>query len=393
MEIAFLTASISRRAGGLFDAVRGLSDALRDWAGISVRIFSVEDEYARLDVGAWGAAKVRLFPVCGPKFFGYAPHLASVLCETDLDLIHSHGLWMFPSVASLQWARNRKKPYMITPHGMLNPLALKMSRWKKKLAGWIYENAHLRGATCLHSLSETEAQSIRTYGLRNPVCIIPNGVDFPEVAKAPFPPCEGVVPTEAKALLYLGRLHRQKNLPSLLHAWALARRQGVRNMGEWILVIAGWDQNGHEGELKDLCRELGIEESIHFVGPQFGSHKHSWYSRADAFILPSFFEALPMVVLEAWSHGLPVVMTAQCNLAEGFRAGAAIQIDPEVESIARALVALFMMTDSEREVMGARGRELVGERFSWPKIAAEMKAVYEWMLGGGVPPACIEFLK
>ena len=96
-----------------------------------------------------------------------------------------------------------------------------------------------------------------------------------------------------------------------------------------------------------------------------------------------------MVVLEAWAYGLPVLMTSQCNLPEGFDADAAIRIDPEAQAIARGLEKLFSMSNSDRKAMGAKGRKLVGERFAWPQIAVDMKAVYEWVLGGGQPPSCV----
>ena len=56
--------------------------------------------------------------------------------------------------------------------------------WKKRIAALLYENQHLRGAACLRALSEAEAQSIRSYGLRNPICVIPNGVDLPDLRES-----------------------------------------------------------------------------------------------------------------------------------------------------------------------------------------------------------------
>ena len=129
---------------------------------------------------------------------------------------------------------------------------------------------------------------------------------------------------------------------------------------------------------------------MHFVGPQFGEAKHASYWAADAFVLPSFSEGLPLTVLEAWSCCLPVLMTPQCNLPEGFAASAAIRIAPEVVSIASGLSELLRMNDSERALMGARGYELVKTRFTWPTIAREMLAVYRWVLGQGEKPRCIQ---
>ena len=96
-----------------------------------------------------------------------------------------------------------------------------------------------------------------------------------------------------------------------------------------------------------------------------------------------------MAVLEAWSYGKPVLMTPECNLPEGFAANAAIRIQPTVGSIDQGLQELFRLPSSELCSLGANGRRLVSERFTWPKIAAEMKSVYEWVLGGGTKPGCV----
>ena len=110
---------------------------------------------------------------------------------------------------------------------------------------------------------------------------------------------------------------------------------------------------------------------------------------ADAFVLPSLSEGLPVAVLEAWSYGLPVLMTEACNLPEGFAAGAALPIGTDRAGIAAGLRRLFALSDAERRDMGARGRALVRERFTWASVGAQMAAVYQWVLGGGPPPSCV----
>ncbi|MCL6509026.1 MAG: glycosyltransferase, partial [Bryobacteraceae bacterium] len=336
------------------------------------------------DRALWDGVEVFAGKVVGPAAFGYCPELPHALGQARVDVLHLQGLWMYPSVACRGWARGNGGRYVVSPQGMLDPWALRNSAWKKRLAAWAYENANLRGAACLHAVCEAEARAMRAYGLRNPIAVIPNGVDVPREAASSPPPWEALVPEGAKVLLYLGRLHHKKGLPNLLRAWNAVRAEGAGQ--QWRLVIAGWDQGGHEAELRRLAGEVGLAGNVVFVGPQFGQDKEASFRRADAFVLPSFSEGLPVVVLEAWAFGLPVVMTPQCNLPEGFQAGAALSVDPEPGSIAAGLRDLFAMSDAERRAMGERGRRLVEERFSWPKIAAQMKQVYEWVLGGGPRP-------
>ena len=95
-----------------------------------------------------------------------------------------------------------------------------------------------------------------------------------------------------------------------------------------------------------------------------------------------------MSVLEAWAYGLPVVMTPECNLPEGFASHAALEIrsgegsfQGSDFSFQQGLRTLLEMSDHERAAMGVRGRRLVEDRFTWPKVAAQMLGLYEDVLG------------
>ena len=123
-----------------------------------------------------------------------------------------------------------------------------------------------------------------------------------------------------------------------------------------------------------------------FDAMAIGADKQAALSRADAFVLPSFSEGLPMAVLEAWSHRMPVLMTRECNLERGFEAAAALEVRPEAGSIAAGLRGLWSMSQQDLAAMGGRGRSLVEQHYTWQKIAAELRSVYAWFLGSGSKP-------
>jgi poly(glycerol-phosphate) alpha-glucosyltransferase len=131
---------------------------------------------------------------------------------------------------------------------------------------------------------------------------------------------------------------------------------------------------------------LKINDSVQFIGGQFGKDKETCFIDADAFILSSFSEGLPMSVLEAWSYKLPVVMTPFCNLPEGFEKKAAIQIEPDVDSVATGIQTLMNMTENELKIMGENGFKLVQEKFTWEKIAASTLQLYGWATGKNEKP-------
>jgi poly(glycerol-phosphate) alpha-glucosyltransferase len=392
IKVLHLLNHVSRKTGGLYTSVQSLSKALHV-EGVGVSVLGLEDELAAEDIPKWQPVPANAMKIIGPRRFYYSPQLLPAIIQSAPDILHSHGIWHYPSLAVNRVFKRKRTPYLVTTHGMLDPWALGHSRWKKQIAGWLFENAHLRNAVCLSALCESEAQSIRAYGVKNPICVIPNGTDLPEIGNRKSgignPPWAGVIEPGRNILLYLGRLDPKKNLPNLVRAWAAAVSKSAARARDWALVIAGTDRLDHTTELKALTCELGLEKKIYFIGPQYDEAKIAALHAASAFVLPSLSEGLPMSVLEAWSYGLPVVMTPECNLPEGFAAGAAIEICPEPDAIARGLLTLLEMSASERTAMGQKGRMLVEERFNWHKIASDMRAVYEWILGGGPAPASV----
>lgn len=386
MKVGFLVSSVSRAAGGLFQSVRGLAKAVT-CASASARVFGISDEQTAVDLQEWQPLSVQTFR---PELraWGYSNQLLPAMLGADLEILSTHGLWKYCSVASLRWHRRTARPYIVHPHGMLESWALQNAKWKKRVAALLYENQHLGGAACLRALCEAEAQSIRAYGMRNPVCIIPNGVDLPGPSETPTPQTQAFAEGR-KILLYLGRLHPKKNVANLIRAWKQILKLHPSTRASWVLAIAGWSQGGYEAQLRQLTTDLGLLTSVIFLGPRFGSEKNECYHACDAFIMPSLSEGLPMTVLEAWARGKPVLMTPECNLPDGFGAGAALQIGTGPEEIAAGLKQMVEMSDDDRRAMGNRARNLVGTKFSWPRIGEQMRSVYEWVLGGEPPPEVI----
>lgn len=389
MKVGFLTPSVSRALGGIYEIERHLAQSLVQTTPADVEVVGLEDEHTEEDLSEWAPLQPRVLPVTGPTSFGYAPDLCNTLLDLEADLLHSHVLWRYTSVASLRWVRQTGRPHIITINGMLDPWAVNNSRWKKQVAGWLYEHANLREAACLQVNTEKEYQAVRDYGVDTPVCIVPNGVALPDEKPPANPPWYDDIPTGSNVLLFLGRIHPKKGLQELLEGWRQV--QAERSDGRpWTLAIVGWDDGGHRSELEQLTHESGLS-SVHFLGPMFGDEKAAAFHHADAFILPSYSEGLPMAVLEAWSYSLPVIKTPGCNLPKGFEADAALKVTPDPVAIAEGLQRLFGSSAEQRASMGERGRALVERKFTWPSVAKQMHEVYQWMLGERSAPSCVRF--
>jgi len=348
-----------------------------------VAVYGVADAFSDADRSSWGSVSPCTSSTLVRRF-AYAPALDRRLAHASHDILHQHGLWLYPSIAVSRWGRGTGRPVVISTQGMLEPWALANAKLKKLIAALLFERANLAAAACIHC-SEAEAQGIRAFGLRNPIAIIPNGADLPDPKKYRARPAW--LPDDGRrTLLFLGRLHPKKGIRETLEAWALLRSQNPELASRWRLIVAGWDDGGHAEGFVGYARSLGLSDVV-FPGPVFGEEKEAALAHADAFVLASHSEGLPITVLEAWAHSLAVFMTRGCNLADGFRAGAAVEITTDPEAFARVLADQLRKADLP--AVGARGRALVEARFSWSSIADDLLLVYEWLTREGPTPACV----
>jgi glycosyltransferase involved in cell wall biosynthesis len=261
---------------------------------------------------------------------------------------------------------------------MLEPWALNQRAWKKQLAMALYQRYDLQTARLFVATAESEYDSLRQAGVRRPVAVIPNGVEF-QVKPAEKPKYDEAT---RKTALFLSRVHPKKGLLNLLDAWARLTPKG------WCLKLAGPNEDGHLAEVMGLARRLGIVESVEYVGEVDGAEKAKLYAEANLFVLPTFSENFGVVVTEALAHGLPVITTRGAPWADLETYGCGWWIDIGVEPLVRALSKAVELGDDERRAMGVRAREYV-RRYNWDEIAQQTIEVYRWVLGQGSKPGCV----
>lgn len=387
MKTALLVPRPSRAGGGVSVAAAELAKAMAI-KGVDVNVHAIEKNMPDDDREVWGNVPLVMGGAGGSLSYGFQPGLVRRLRYSHYNILHLQGLWTYMSLAA--WRANGPKlPLIVSPHGMLDAWALANSARKKQIFGALYERRMIASAACLHALCTQEADSIRAFGYRGPIAVIPNGVELPDAAEVLNPPCwRETLPHTAKVLLFLGRIHPKKGLPALIEAFSTCLNQSS-DIDDWHLVVAGWDQGGHQGYLKAQIETLRLKGRVHFVGPQFGNDKAATLQAADAFVLPSHSEGLPMAVLEAWSYGIPAVLTPACNLDEGFAASAAIRVEPTAESVAQGLRTLFAMPAAQRRMMSENAVALVKRDFDWTVCAEKMTSVYGWLYGTGPRPDCV----
>lgn len=187
----------------------------------------------------------------------------------------------------------------------------------------------------------------------------------------------------------MGRIHPKKGIKEMILGLAMVKKRNPALLSSWEIQIAGWDQNGHINELKQIVENHNLKNEVKFVGSMYGEAKEKALCRANAFILPSYSEGLPMSVLEAWAHELPVIMTDFCNIPEGFERNCAIKIEPSPIDICENLITLFQMSEMELSKMGKRGLKLVSQSFTWEVVAKQTFELYQYLLGNCSKPSFV----
>lgn len=293
-------------------------------------------------------------------------------------VFHDNGLWLPTNHAAAFAAKRLKRPFIISPRGMLTAWALKFRGWKKRAAWWLFQKRDLQSAQILHATSQAEAMEFRALGLAQPIAVIPNGVEVPAQKVG-----SKNRKTEIRTILFLSRIHPKKGLLDLVEAWNKVRPEG------WRVLIAGGDENGHSNEIKAEIKKLKIENDFEFAGEVPDVRKWDLYREADLFVLPTKSENFGIVIAEALACGVPVITTRGTPWEDLVRHGCGWWVELGVAPLAAALEEAIGLSDEARQAMGRCGRGLVGENYTWVAAADKMVDVYQWMLGKGVKPACV----
>jgi len=316
---------------------------------------------------------------------GYSKELWEQIKDVQTSLFHGNGMWQYPIHALSKIAREKNIPYILSPHGMLEPWALQTGKFKKKLGLWLYQYEDLKQATCIHATAKSEADNIRALGLKNPIAIIPNGIDLSEYRVA-----TDNTEKSQHTLLFLSRIHPKKGIEMLIEAWSKIEVSLKQN---WKIRIIG---NGEENYIESLnvyIHKLGLGEEISIEGPLFHDEKIKAFNEADLFVLPTYSENFGIVILEALASGVPVITTkgAPWEELELKKAGWWIEIgvDPLVEALNKAL----RLTNTERFKMGFNGRKLAEANYTIESVAKKMMDLYAWVSEKTLPPSFIQLYK
>ncbi len=292
------------------------------------------------------------------------------------DIIHIHGLYRFPQAIAAFYARKHKIPYIVMPHGSLDPFLFHRNkrRFLKRVYEKIFEFRNLNHASRIHFTTEEEMMLTHFLKLKASAMILPNGLNPQEFAKLPpygvFRKKYGL--KDEKIILHLGRLNFKKGIDILVKAFGRI----AKNDSEVRLVLAGPDNDGYSQEVMKWVVQEDVQEKVIFTGMLLGEHKLSVLRDADIFVLPSYSENFGIAVIEAMVCGLPVVISDKVNIWREVEAsGAGLVTDCDYKKVSEAL--LFLLGNSEKRIeMGKLGQKMVREKYNWDSLTEELINIY-----------------
>ncbi|MGD0237031.1 MAG: glycosyltransferase [Syntrophorhabdales bacterium] len=316
---------------------------------------------------------IRIFPTETYLPARSLPHSPALLRALDSlcsssDMTVSHSLWNPIATFSMKLLRERKLPYAIMAHGMLDPLVLRRNRWKKLPWSMVWEKRNVEGAVMVLFNSEAERTKAELSRFRLArTFIMPHPIDL--AFWAALPPrntLEQALPQirGCEVILYVGRLNWVKNLDKLLHALKLVRRRGRPA----VLLCVGPDSDGEQKRMESQAQALGLADHIFFTGLQEGKELKAAYSRANLLVLVSKKENFGLVVAEALASGLPVVVSEGVDVAAGWKSSGPVRrVKPEPEAISEAILDLLDRGD-KHALPDAEARNLAEREWGRTRI-------------------------
>ncbi len=307
------------------------------------------------------------------------------------DLIHSH-YWMSGIAAGML-----KEEWHIPIIQMFHTLGYmknKIARNSTEIEGpyrLIGEQKMMDLADKIIAATPAEVKQLTTHYHVNQqkITVIPPGVDCSHFYPIPKDEAKAFIgiPPDARMILFVGRIEPLKGVEILLRAISIMREDCNLEECPYHVVIIGGDSNEQivdpESELfrlKSLCHDLGLDETVIFLGKRDQNTLPYYYSAAEMLVMPSYYESFGMVALESMACGTPVVASNIGGLAYLVQDGVTGFTVSDRNDKALAMRVSQLLFDQELQAKIGKQAAQYSLSYSWENIAGKIKSLYEELL-------------
>lgn len=386
MKIVHTVGSFGKGSYGLGSISMGLAKAQLD-LGEDVYVWSSDNqENVTWASELYDFPKERLlgFPSNFPVVNLSVKEFKLALKDNSFDFVHQHSLWTSQSIITSLLRKNGSKT-AIASHGTLSEFALQKSRFKKNIALALFERKNLTSADVLHATSEMEIEDFRRLGLKNPIAYIDNGIGSQVLRKkgnGQHFKEKYNIPSDKKVLLYLSRITPKKGLDMLLQSLFELKEE----FNDWILVIVGNNEFDYQVQVEQMIQRFTLKDKVFIVEPQMGDDKFNAFEASDFFILPSYSEGSPMVVVDSLAYGLPVITTKSSSWGDLDLYKCGFWVDISTDGVKTGLQKMINLSEAERNEYKINSRQLIENKYLWEEISKKTILMYNWQLKNTTKP-------
>lgn len=276
-------------------------------------------------------------------------HFVSRMKHIDLDICHVHGP-AFASHIGMKYAKQKNIPIIGSFHTKFYDDILEITKSKPLAkAGSRMVADFYSQCDEVWAVSEGTGETLREYGYKGEIIVMPNGTNRRELNTERVPEVRAKygIREDKPVLLFVGRLHWNKNLGRIIEACGLLKQKGF----DFQLVLAG--QGLAEQEVRELAKKCNITENLTLTGYVADVETlDCLYHMADLFVFPSIYDNAPMVLREAAAQKTPALAIEGSCTAEVIQDGVnGILCQDTNESVCDRILSYFAIPEEKRNEM------------------------------------------
>jgi len=289
--------------------------------------------------------------------------------EPDMDIVHFHTP-LPPIVKTSRPTLTTIHTPMLTDYRLVKMQAMYtiVSKISARFVSYPLERKLIKKSDMVTTLTNSIAEELKEHYLdQEGVIVTGNGVD-----EKIYHPKQKEVKDNKKYILFAGRIDREKGLYDLVECG----KQICNERSDVIFVIAGKGR-----DLKKLIRKVrkaGLQDNFVFLGQVEKDKLVKLYQNATIFVLPSYHEGLPTVLLEAMSCGLPVIVTdvrGNRDLISNGENG--IIVPPRAPKKLAEAIDILLKDNITKSYLGKNARKAIEENYTWDAVSNRFLSCYK----------------
>ena len=290
------------------------------------------------------------------------------------DVFHLMNNYSYVNVVASEICYRKKIPYIYSAMGSLPVMS--RSFFRKHLFNKLIGKKIVRRAARLCAITEQEVNQYLSYDHkinRDNIVKLPNAIEdsYDERISCNLFRQHYDIPLDSFLILFVGRLEYVKGVDLLIKAFA----QLYKNHAQLYLAIVGPDF-GEQDKLVFLIEKYGLKDRIIMTGPLYGEDKSAAYAGSNILVVPSRWENMSIVALEAASWKLPVVITDTSGFPEIETEQSGLVVDSSVTGIAEGIEKI-LANPAEYGNMRVNARQMVKKFYLWNVVGIQLENMLE----------------